>query len=57
MQDICKKVFKNKIDLTPTLVKPTSGIGPKGTNKLVLIAPSKSISPKIFQESNNPQIK
>ena len=42
MQDICKKVFKNKIDLTPTLVKPTSGIGPKGTNKLVLIAPSKS---------------
>ena len=57
MQDICKKVFKNKIDLTPTLVKPTSGIGTKGTNKLVLIAPSKSISPKIFQESNNPQIK
>ena len=57
MQDICKKVFKNKIDLTPTLVKPISGIGPKGTNKLVLIAPSKSISPKIFQESNKPQIK
>ena len=57
MQDICKKVFKNKIDLTPKLVKPISGIGPKGTNKLVLIAPSKSISPKIFQESNNPQIK
>ena len=57
MQDICKKVFKIKIDLTPKLVNPTSGIGPKGTNKLVLIAPSKSISPKIFQESNNPQIK
>ena len=39
MQDICKKVFKIKIDLTPKLVNPTSGIGPKGTNKLVLIAP------------------
>ncbi len=57
MQDICKKVFKIKIDLTPKLVKPISGIGPKGTNKLVLIAPSKSTSPKTFQESNNTQIK
>ena len=57
MQDICKKVFKIKTNLTPKFVKPISGIGPKGTNKLVLIAPSKSISPKIFQESNNPQIK
>ena len=57
MQDICKKVFKIKIDLTPKLVKPISGIGPKGTNKLVLIAPIKSISPKTFQESNNTQIK
>ena len=57
MQDICKKVFKIKINLTPKFVKPISGIGPKGTNKLVIIAPNKSISPKIFQESNKPQIK
>ena len=57
MQDICKKVFKIKIDLTPKLVNPISGIGPKGTKKLVLIALNKSIAPKIFQESNNPQTK
>ena len=57
MQDICKKVFKIKTNLTPKFVKPISGIGPKGTNKLVVIAPNKSISPKIFQESNKPQIK
>ena len=57
MQDICKKVFKIKTNLTPKFVKPISGIGSYGTNKLVVIAPNKSISPKIFQESNNPQIK
>ena len=57
MQDICKKVFKIKTNLTPKFVKPISGIGPKGTNKLVIIAPNKSKSPKIFQESNKPQIK
>ena len=57
MQDICKKVFKIRIDLTPIFVNPISGIGPKGTKKLVLIALNKSIAPKIFQESNNPQTK
>ena len=54
MDEICIKVFKHKINLTPKAVNPISGKGPKGASKLTTIAPNKSNRPTTFQDSNRP---